>query len=109
MYMDRKEKVKILSKQFKEDIPEKYLNYYNTAKNYIQMVNLKHIKVQKILFYNYLVNIIIEKQFKLLKKLKDQNQQPKNFLLQQLLKEQQNIMVIKRKGNMKQKIKLYMI
>ena len=109
MYMDRKEKVKILSKQFKEDIPEKYLNYYNTAKNYIQMVNLKHIKVQKILFYNYQVNIFIEKQLKLLKNLKNQNQQPKNSLLQQQLNEQQNMMVIKKKENIKQKIKFYMI
>ena len=33
--MDRKERVKILSRQFLEDIPKKYLNYYNTAKNYI--------------------------------------------------------------------------
>ena len=32
MYMDRKERVKILSRQFEEDVPKKYLNYYNTAK-----------------------------------------------------------------------------
>ena len=30
--MDRKERVKILSRQFKEDVPKKYLNYYYTAK-----------------------------------------------------------------------------
>ena len=32
MYMDRKEYVKFISKYYKEDIPEKYLNYYYTAK-----------------------------------------------------------------------------
>jgi len=45
MYMDRKEKVKILSKYFKEDIPEMYLNYYYTAKKLYLDGKLNNIKV----------------------------------------------------------------
>ena len=52
MYMDREERVNFVSKYFKNDIPEKYLNYYDTA--------TKLYKNGKIKQYRSLENIVLQ-------------------------------------------------
>ena len=72
--MDREERVNFVSKYFKKDIPEKYLNYYKTATELYLDGKIKQYRSLEKIVINYQVIIIIEKQLKLLKNLKDQNQ-----------------------------------
>ena len=107
--MNRKEYVKFISKYYKEDIPEKYLNYYYTAKKLYLNGKIKQ--------YRSLENIVLQlsseyfyrKAIKAIEKFEKPKPVAKEFFITATVERIAEYDGDKKKENMKQKIKYYMI
>ena len=110
MYMDNRIKnVQILSRQFKEDIPKKYLNYYYTAKKLYLDGKIKQ--------YRSLENIVLQlsseyfyrKAIKAIEKFERPKPVAKEFFITATVERTQQYEGDKKKEYIMQKIKYDMI
>ena len=107
--MNRKEYVKFISKYFKEDIPEKYLNYYYTAKKLYLNGKIKQQSSYYRIVYQLSTEYYYRKAIKDIEKFERPKPIAKEFFITATVERIAEYDGDKKKENMKQKIKFYMI